>query len=595
MAKLVYTDPSGRELTVPLGPESPVVSIGRATDCTVRSNRKSVSRKHAEFRYDSGRYEVVDLNSSNGTYIIVDGRRQQIYEPRPLSHGDEIWCGDFILKFFEEAGESAPVQGFGQTPNMSNQGGVSGAQPAVQAGGGFGQQPSVGMGEGLVGINEGSVAEMEPSTMREPAPTGMEGGVDFGALAEDPMPESGPSVDDEELQRLRDEKASIQELADRQAREVEQLEDQLEGLRKTLEEARNDADFYRDQADEVRRAKEKVQAEVEQLRTQSAESGDSAELEEEIERLERALEGAREERDEVEDRLARAHEKIDDLRLDLDSASEGERQARKLKQKLEEREDTLKRKRNRIDELERRADRLQEQLEAAKSDTNEEEVRQLRDEVERQERLLAEYESRNRDVQRHLDEVIQERDDLDRSASDLEEALERATTARDEAQAQLEALSEEREARQKAEAELEALRENEGCLKSEVEGLKQRLRLEKKRAREAEAETGGDEAQVEALEEEVASLEEEVATLQEALEEARQTGASEEAAPANGVDLDRGQLSEQAQNLKRVVDAIERADLSELSTVDRVRLQSALRETSPADILSAMLDELVSQ
>ena len=591
MAKLVYTDPSGRELTVPLGPESPVVSIGRATDCTVRSNRKSVSRNHAEFRYENGRYEVVDLNSSNGTYIIIDDRRQQISEPRSLSHGDEIWCGDFILRFYQEGSDSAPAPGLGQSAGQS-QGGVSGAQPAVQQGGVSGAQPAMQQGGGF---GAQAVEEMDSSTAREEAPSGMHGGVDFGALSQEPEPAAG--ADPEELERLRDEKASIQELADRQAEEVEKLQTQLEELRTTLDEARNDADFYRDQADEIRRAKGKLEGELEEAKTEAQAAGDTAALEEELERL-------RDEKASAEDRLGQAHEKIDDLRLELDAASEGERRARKLKEKLADRDEALATKKDRIQGLEKRIDRLGEQLDAAQSDTSEEELKQLREEVERQERLLAEYEGRNRDVQRHLDEVIQERDDLERSASDLEEALDRTTEARDEAQSKLERLTQEHagvaEAKAKAQAENEELRESKECLQSEVEGLKQRLRLEKKRAREAEEAQGGGEEQA-ALEQKVEALQSEIGDLEEALEsaeaKAKEAAETAEAAPAvNGQErFDASQLQERAQSLKRVVDAIERADLSELSTVDRVRLQSALRETSPREVLSAMLEDLVSQ
>ena len=58
LAKLIYTDASGQQLSVPLGPEQDVVVVGRATDCHIRSNRKSVSRRHAEFIFQAGGFEV---------------------------------------------------------------------------------------------------------------------------------------------------------------------------------------------------------------------------------------------------------------------------------------------------------------------------------------------------------------------------------------------------------------------------------------------------------------------------------------------------------------------------------------------------------
>ncbi len=95
-------DNSNREVVVPFGPEQPVVTIGRATDCVIRSNRRSVSRHHAEFRYHQGQYEVVDLGSANGTYLIINENRQRIEGSLTLNHSDEVWCGDFILYFEED-------------------------------------------------------------------------------------------------------------------------------------------------------------------------------------------------------------------------------------------------------------------------------------------------------------------------------------------------------------------------------------------------------------------------------------------------------------------------------------------------------------
>lgn len=129
MGKLIYTDPQhGNQVTIVLGPEQPVVSIGRSPQCTIHCNRKSVSRRHAEFHYNQGLYEIVDLNSSNGTYVIVNENRRPVKPRSSLSHNDEVWCGDFILYFYEDlqegvgSGDSSPtynnveVPDFGMSP-----------------------------------------------------------------------------------------------------------------------------------------------------------------------------------------------------------------------------------------------------------------------------------------------------------------------------------------------------------------------------------------------------------------------------------------------------------------------------------------------
>ena len=123
MGKLIYTDPQhGHQVTIVLGPEQPVVSVGRSPQCTIHCNRKSVSRRHAEFHYNQGFYEIVDLNSSNGTYVIVNENRRPVKPRSPLTNEDEVWCGDFILHFYEDiplhAGGDSPTYDSVEVPNF---------------------------------------------------------------------------------------------------------------------------------------------------------------------------------------------------------------------------------------------------------------------------------------------------------------------------------------------------------------------------------------------------------------------------------------------------------------------------------------------
>ncbi|MEM1347400.1 MAG: FHA domain-containing protein, partial [Myxococcota bacterium] len=111
MGRLIYKDNKGLEHIVPIGPTTPVVSIGRATDCTIRSDRRLVSKRHAEFRYTlSGQVEIVDLHSSNGTYLVTQDKRQVVSPRATVSDRDEVWCGDFIV-LFEEASEDSSSLG----------------------------------------------------------------------------------------------------------------------------------------------------------------------------------------------------------------------------------------------------------------------------------------------------------------------------------------------------------------------------------------------------------------------------------------------------------------------------------------------------
>ncbi len=70
------------------------VSFGRAEANTVTIRDSKVSRQHAQIQQQGNEYVIIDLNSSNGTY--VNGERIEEYV---LSNGDEIMIGDCIMQF----------------------------------------------------------------------------------------------------------------------------------------------------------------------------------------------------------------------------------------------------------------------------------------------------------------------------------------------------------------------------------------------------------------------------------------------------------------------------------------------------------------
>jgi hypothetical protein len=68
MALLVYADADGVERQITVGAEP--VTVGRATECVIRSTDPRVSRNHARFFVDQhGTLYVEDLGSSNGVWI----------------------------------------------------------------------------------------------------------------------------------------------------------------------------------------------------------------------------------------------------------------------------------------------------------------------------------------------------------------------------------------------------------------------------------------------------------------------------------------------------------------------------------------------
>ena len=74
--------------------DQPVTSAGRHPGSDVFLDDITVSRRHAEFRRETGEFRVVDIGSLNGTYV-----NRQPVESAVLASGDEIQIGKFRLVF----------------------------------------------------------------------------------------------------------------------------------------------------------------------------------------------------------------------------------------------------------------------------------------------------------------------------------------------------------------------------------------------------------------------------------------------------------------------------------------------------------------
>jgi pSer/pThr/pTyr-binding forkhead associated (FHA) protein len=72
-----------------------VTTAGRHPESDIFLDDVTVSRRHAEFRREGGRFAVRDVGSLNGTYL----NRERIDETE-LSGGDEVQIGKFRLVFF---------------------------------------------------------------------------------------------------------------------------------------------------------------------------------------------------------------------------------------------------------------------------------------------------------------------------------------------------------------------------------------------------------------------------------------------------------------------------------------------------------------
>ncbi len=78
----------------------PIVTVGRDKSSVIQLHDTEISRRHAELRHEEGCFRLVDLDSSNGTYV-----NSQSIEEQVLGSGDRVQLGRTLMIF--TAGEEA--------------------------------------------------------------------------------------------------------------------------------------------------------------------------------------------------------------------------------------------------------------------------------------------------------------------------------------------------------------------------------------------------------------------------------------------------------------------------------------------------------
>src|SRR5512144_3167864 len=97
--------------------DKPEVTIGRVQGNDIILPKGNVSKRHSRIVLKDGKFIIVDLKSTNGTY--VNGRK--ITSPLVVKGSDKIYIGDFILSIEELAGAGASddSSSMGQRPRSA--------------------------------------------------------------------------------------------------------------------------------------------------------------------------------------------------------------------------------------------------------------------------------------------------------------------------------------------------------------------------------------------------------------------------------------------------------------------------------------------
>ncbi len=91
MYAVVITDEGGVQRTLDFS--KPELTVGRVQGNDIVLSKRNVSKQHARLTLKGEQAVVVDLNSTNGTW--VNGRK--INSPQSLKQGDKIYIADFII------------------------------------------------------------------------------------------------------------------------------------------------------------------------------------------------------------------------------------------------------------------------------------------------------------------------------------------------------------------------------------------------------------------------------------------------------------------------------------------------------------------
>ncbi len=113
---------SGQEW--PIGPDKPVIVLGRGASSDIVLQDQQASRHHAEIRFSEGQVSVTDAGSMNGTFV----NDVRVTGTQTLFPGDKVRIGDaqFVLQQGTATTQKAIARGMAGPPPPADRGGKSG-------------------------------------------------------------------------------------------------------------------------------------------------------------------------------------------------------------------------------------------------------------------------------------------------------------------------------------------------------------------------------------------------------------------------------------------------------------------------------------
>lgn len=158
-----------------------LIMVGRTEDNTVCLDDRSVSKHHAVLVNEEGRYRLIDLHATNGTFVNT-----QRIESAELHHGDQIQIGAFAFGYEHER-EAADMVAAATPPPT--------AIPVTSL---TSVPPAVAKGVGVPKMEKTVISEGPPQTMlrlRREEPSPAEAPPPVARLVTEPEPAAQPAED----------------------------------------------------------------------------------------------------------------------------------------------------------------------------------------------------------------------------------------------------------------------------------------------------------------------------------------------------------------------------------------------------------------
>ena len=85
-------------------PVAAQTTVGRGAACDITLADSKVSTEHGRFKRQGDSFVYTDLKSTNGSFLVTEGREERLLAGQALVDGDELRLGGTVLQFVRNGG-----------------------------------------------------------------------------------------------------------------------------------------------------------------------------------------------------------------------------------------------------------------------------------------------------------------------------------------------------------------------------------------------------------------------------------------------------------------------------------------------------------